>query len=75
MQVSNVHLLAIRTRGPEKNLFGKGREQEEDRIHTGDIRVWTEVKRTIVVSRWASTVGRNIFLDFQSEVKVVDHVL
>ena len=57
-----------------KNLLSKG-ERADDETHTCNIRVWTEVKGTIVILGWIGTVGRNILLDFQSEIEVVDHVL
>lgn len=58
-----------------KNLLNKGRERTDDKIHTCNIRVWTEVKGTIVILGWVGTVGRNILLNFHGEIEVVDHIL
>ena len=53
----------------------KVREQAEDKVHTCNIGVRTEIKRTIVVSGRVGTVGRNILPDFPGEIEVGDHVL
>ena len=58
-----------------KNLLNKGGERADDKIHTCNVRVWTEVKGTIVILGWVGTVGRNILLNFHSEIEVVDHIL
>lgn len=64
MQVSSVHVLAIRTSGPGWGEIHSAKENGGDGgIHTCNIRVWTEVKGAIVVLGWAGTVRCNILLD------------
>ena len=43
-----------------------------NKIHTCDLRVWTEIKRAIIVSGWAGTVRLDVLGNF-GEVEVIHH--